>query len=717
MKKIIYLLVITSIVTMLGCMHRQPAIEYPQTRRDSVVDYYYGVAVPDPYRWLENDTSEETERWVEAENKVTFAYLDKIPFREEIKERLTRLWNYPKYGVPFKKGNHIFFLKNDGLQNQSVIYIEDSLGATPELLLDPNLLSKDGTIALADMAVSKNGQYLAYATAEAGSDWNKIFVMDIATRKVLSDELDWVKFSGIAWKNDGFYYSRYDQPTGIALTEKNENQKVYYHKVGTAQRDDILVYENGDFPMRNYMAQTTEDECYLILYESESTQGNALYYKDLSKPDMPIVQLAPGFKNDYMVIGNIGDQFFVRTNDGAPKYKLVGISLKNPESKHWKTLIPEKEEVLDGVTLAGGRFIAQYMKDATSRAYIFNTRGTSLGELALPTLGTLEGISGHYEDNIAFYAFASFTFPTTIYTYDVNDNASKVLYRSDVDFNPDNYDTKQVFYTSKDGTRVPMFLVFKKGLRLDRRNPVLLYGYGGFNISMTPYFSISRLIFLESGGVFAMPNIRGGGEYGEAWHEAGTKMHKQNVFDDFIAAAEYLIKEKYTNPHKIAIAGGSNGGLLVGACMTQRPDLYKVALPAVGVMDMLRYQKFTIGWAWASDYGTVNDDSAMFRYLLSYSPLQNLRKGVSYPATLITTADHDDRVVPAHSFKFAATLQADNRGPNPELIRIETRAGHGAGKPTSKIIDEATDMWAFTFFNLGMTPGWQTKAGEKKDFY
>jgi len=717
MKKISYLLFITSIVTMLGCMRRQPAIEYPQARRDSVVDYYYGVAVPDPYRWLENDTSEATARWVEAENKVTFAYLDKIPFREEIKARLTKLWNYPKYGVPFKKGNHIFFSKNDGLQNQGVIYIEDSLDATPEVLLDPNLLSKDGTIALADLAVSKNGQYLAYATAEAGSDWNKIFVMDIATRKVLPDELDWVKFSGIAWKNDGFYYSRYDKPTGIALTEKNKNQKVYYHKVGTPQSDDMLVYENKDNPMRNYTAQTTEDERYLILYESESTQGNAFYYKDLSKPDMVFVQLAPGFENDYMVIGNIGDQLFVRTNDGAPKYKLVAISLKNPEGKHWKTLIPEKEEVLDGVTPAGGRFLAQYMKDATSRAYIYGTRGTQLGELALPTLGTLEGISGHYEDNTAFYAFASFTFPTTIYTYDVKDNKSKELYHSDVDFNPDNYDTKQVFYTSKDGTRVPMFLVYKKGLRLDGRNPVLLYGYGGFNISMMPYFSVSRLIFLESGGAFAIPNIRGGGEYGEAWHKAGTKMHKQNVFDDFIAAAEYLIKEKYTEPQKIAISGGSNGGLLVGACMTQRPDLFKVALPAVGVMDMLRYQKFTIGWAWASDYGTVDDDSAMFRYLLSYSPLQNLRKGVSYPATLITTADHDDRVVPAHSFKFAATLQADNRGSNLELIRIETRAGHGAGKPTSKIIDEATDTWAFTFYNLGMTPGWQTKTGENKDFY
>jgi prolyl oligopeptidase len=704
MKRFIYVFLLTGIVIMTGCTKKQK-ITYPQTRTENDTDTYFGVQVQDPYRWLENDTSQETARWVEAENKVTFGYLEKIPFRDKLRERITKLWNYPKYGVPFRKGSHYFFAKNDGLQNQSVYYMQDSLGGEPTVLLDPNTFSKDGTVALATMAISKNGKYLAYAIAEAGSDWNKIYVMDIDTKVKLPDELLWVKFSGIGWKDDGFYYSRYPEPKGESeLSSINENQKVYYHKLGTPQSADILIHENKENPMRMFGAGTTEDERFLLLYESESTQGNALYYYDLGKKVAKFIQLAPGFEYEYGVVDNIGDELIVRTNDGAQKYKLMLIDLKDPEIKNWKTIIPEKAEVMDGVALAGGKVIAQYMQDAQSKAYIYDTRGTLEGELALPGLGTFAGLSGRNEDSIAFYLYTSFTFPATIYKYDIRKNESTVYYKSEIDFNPDDYITKQVFYTSKDGTKIPMFLVYKKDLRIDGNNPVYLYGYGGFNISMTPFFSISRLIFLESGGIYALPNIRGGGEYGEEWHKAGTKLHKQNVFDDFIAAAEYLIKEKYTNPSKIAISGGSNGGLLVGACMTQRPDLFKVALPAVGVMDMLRYHKFTIGWAWASDYGTSEDDSTMLRYLYGYSPLHNISEGVNYPATFITTADHDDRVVPAHSFKFAATLQAKNKGDNPILIRIETRAGHGAGTPTAKLIDEVADTWAFTFFNLGIKP-------------
>ncbi|MCX6233472.1 MAG: prolyl oligopeptidase family serine peptidase [Bacteroidetes bacterium] len=704
MKKIIYCLLLTGIVIMFSCMKKQK-IDYPLTKADTITNTYFGVTVPDPYRWLENDTTKETAQWVEEENKVTFAYLDKIPFRDKLRERITSLWNYPKYGVPFRKGSHYFFSKNDGLQNQSIYYIQDSLGGEPSILLDPNKFSQDGTIALAGLAISKDGKYLAYATAEAGSDWNKIYVMDIDTKEKLADELLWVKFSGMAWKDDGFYYSRYTEPKGESeLSSKNENQKVYYHKLGTPQSTDVLIYENKENPMRMYGAATTEDERFLLLYESESTQGNALYYKDLGKKDGEFIQLAPGFEFEYGVVDNMGDELIIRTNDSAPRYKLMLVDLKNPAINDWKAIIPEKTEVLDGVTLAGGKVIAQYMKDAQSKAYIYDTKGTQEGELTLPGLGTLAGFSGRIEDDIAFYLYTSFTFPATVYKYNVPQNRSEIYYKSDIDFNPDDYVTKQIFYQSKDGTNVPMFIVHKKDLKLDGKNPVFLYGYGGFNISMTPYFSISRLIFLENGGVYAMPNIRGGGEYGEEWHKAGTKLQKQNVFDDFIAAAEYLIKEKYSNPSKIAISGGSNGGLLVGACMIQRPDLFKVALPAVGVMDMLRYHKFTIGWAWASDYGTSEDDTAMFNYLYGYSPLHTIKEGVNYPATLITTADHDDRVVPAHSFKFAAALQAKNKGDNPVLIRIETRAGHGAGTPTAKLIDEVTDTWAFTLYNLGVVP-------------
>ncbi len=705
MKKYVYLTAIIGITLIAACTTKVKEIKvtYPDTKKGDVVDSYFGVEVADPYRWLENDTSQETAEWVKAENEVTYGYLEEIEFREEIKERFTELWNYPKYGVPFKEGGKYFFSKNDGLQNQSVIYIQETLDAEPKVLLDPNELSEDGTIALATSAVSKDGKYLAYATAEGGSDWNKIYVMEIDSRKQLDDEIRWVKFSGISWKGEGFYYSRFNEPEqGLELSSKNEFHKVYYHKVGTPQSEDVLVHENRDNAQRNYYAATTDDESFLILYESESTDGNALYYKNLTTPGNEFIKLADGFEYQYGVVDNIGNAFLVMTNDGAPKKKLVMININKAEKKSWKTLIPEKEEVLKGATLIGNHIVTEYMKDASSKAFIYNLRGKYIDELALPGIGSLYGFSGKKDENIAFYLFTSFIFPSTIFKYDISSNRSEIYKESDIDFNPGDYVTNQVFYESKDGTKIPMFLVHHKDMKLNGENPTYLYGYGGFNISLTPYFSVSRLIFLENGGLLALANLRGGGEYGEEWHKAGIKLQKQNVFDDFIAAAEYLIDQGYTNPDKLAIAGGSNGGLLVGACITQRPELFKVAMPAVGVMDMLRYHKFTIGWAWAGDYGTSDDDSTMFSYLFDYSPLHNLTDGIQYPATFITTADHDDRVVPAHSFKFAATIQEKHVGDNPVLIRIETKAGHGAGKPTSKIIEEVADEWGFIFYNLGM---------------
>ncbi len=705
MKKYVYLTAIIGITLIAACTTKVKEIKvtYPDTKKDNVVDNYFGVEVADPYRWLENDTSQETAEWVKAENEVTYGYLEEIEFREEIKERFTELWNYPKYGVPYKEGGKYFFSKNDGLQNQSVLYIQETLDAEPKVLLDPNELSEDGTIALATSAVSKDGKYLAYATAEGGSDWNKIYVMEIDSRKKLDDEILWVKFSGISWKGDGFYYSRFNEPEqGLELSSKNEFHKVYYHKVGTPQSEDILIHENRDNAQRNYYAATTDDENFLILYESESTDGNALYYKNLTTPGNEFIKIADGFEYQYGVVDNIGNAFLVMTNDGAPKKKLVMINLNKVEKRSWKTLIPEKEEVLESATLIGNHIVTEYMKDASSKTFIYNLRGKYIDELALPGIGSLIGFSGKKDENIAFYLFTSFIFPSTIYKYDISSNRSEIYKESDIDFNPGDYVTNQVFYESKDGTPIPMFIVHHKDLKLNGKNPTYLYGYGGFNISLTPYFSVSRLIFLENGGVFALANLRGGGEYGEEWHKAGIKLQKQNVFDDFVAAAEYLIDQGYTNPDKLAIAGGSNGGLLVGACIAQRPELFKVAMPAVGVMDMLRYHKFTIGWAWAGDYGTSDDDSTMFSYLYGYSPLHNLTDGVQYPATFITTADHDDRVVPAHSFKFAATIQEKHVGDNPVLIRIETKAGHGAGKPTSKIIEEVADEWGFIFYNLGM---------------
>ena len=689
---------------MTNAFAQHDKITYPKAKKTEVTDDYFGTKVADPYRWLEDDNSAETAKWVKAENKVTDAWLEKIPFREELRSRLTKLWNYPRYGVPFHKGKYYFFTKNNGIQNQSVLYIQDSLNAEPRVFLDPNQLSPDGTTALSTYKASRDGSYFAYAIAKAGSDWNEIYVIETATGKQLSDKLEWVKFSDIAWKGKGFYYSRYGKPgEGGELSSKNEFKKVYYHIVGDPQEKDQLVYENKNEPLRSYGAQTTSDENFLLIFETESTSGNALFVKDLRKENGEFVKIADGFQYDYEVITNYNNHFIIRTNDGAPRYRLISVDFENPAKDSWKELVPEKDEVLQSAYPGGGMLICKYMKDATSKAYVYHADGSLMHELLLPEPGTINDFESEREDGQAFFSFSSFTSPSTIYKFDIASNRAEVFHKSELDFDASEIVSEQVFYTSKDGTRVPMFLVHRSDVQLDGNNPVFLYGYGGFNVSLTPGFSASRMVFIENGGIFAMANLRGGGEYGEEWHRAGTKFQKQNVFDDFIAAAEYLIEKKYTNPKKIAIAGGSNGGLLVGACMTQRPDLFAVALPAVGVMDMLRFHKFTIGWAWTDDYGS-SDNEEEFHYLLGYSPLHNLKTGTCYPATLVTTADHDDRVVPAHSFKFAATLQEKQSCEKPVLIRIETKAGHGAGKPISKMIDEAADMWSFTMYNLGMKP-------------
>lgn len=679
-------------------------LKYPQTAKVDTVDTYFGVQVKDPYRWLENDRSPETEAWVKAQNAVTHAYLDKIPFREALKNRLTELTNYPKYSSPMKKKGVYYFFMNNGLQNQSVLYRQTTLTAQPELLLDPNTLSADGTVALSSMGISNNGKYLAYSVARAGSDWNEIYVMDLTSKKLLDDHIQWVKFSGISWQGDGFYYSAYDAPQpGKELSKINEYHKVFFHRIGTSQKEDRLIFENKEFPLRNCAAGVTDDEKYMFVYETESTSGNTFLFKDLTKPEAPLLSLVKDFDNDYSVVDHYNGKVYVLTNWKASKQRLMEIDPEHPQRENWKEIVPESADVLENVSLVGGKIIAVYMKDAANHAYVFDTSGKKLYEVQLPSLGALSGFSGEKDENEAFYTFTSYTFPATVYRFDPATNHSEVFRKPEMKFNPDEFTSEQVFYTSKDGTKVPMAIIYKKGMKRDGKNPLMLYGYGGFNISLNPSFSVNRIPFLENGGIYAIANLRGGGEYGEEWHRAGTKMKKQNVFDDFIAAAEYLIKEKYTSSAKLAINGGSNGGLLVGATLTQRPDLMAVAVPEVGVLDMLRYQKFTIGWAWATDYGTSSESKDMFEYLCGYSPLHNVRKGVKYPATLVMTGDHDDRVVPAHSFKFAATLQADNSGRNPTLIRIDTNAGHGAGKPIAKIIDAQADMWAFVMKNLGMT--------------
>ena len=707
MKSHALFLFVTSLFIISGCMQNQKSkIHYPTAKKTDTVDVYFGHQIADPYRWLEDDNSPETEAWVEAENKITFDYLSKIPFRNKLEEHLKEIWNYPKYRVPFKKGNRYFLFKNDGIQNQDVLYMMNDLESEPELLLDPNTLSKDGTIALADVSVSKDGKYLAYSISSGGSDWNEIYVMEIDTRRLLNDHIEWVKFSGISWKGNGFFYSAYDEPDEEdVLSGQNRFHKVYYHRLDTPQAEDLLVFNNPEKPLRNYHGYATEDEQFIIIVETESTSGNALYAAKAGNiGKMEFKKLADGFDYDYMVIGHMGDELIVQTNDHAPKGKVIKIDMANPAPEYWLDLIPEKEDVLEMSGIIGGKIYTQYLKNASNRAYFYTLEGDFDRELELPGIGTITEINGEKNDHVAFYGFSSFTVPSNIYTYNVEEGTSELYKKSELDFNGDDYETHQVFFESKDGTQVPMFLVHKKGLKRDGNNPVLMYGYGGFNISLTPGFRISRMAFLEQGGMFVMVNLRGGGEYGEAWHKAGMKMNKQNVFDDFIYAAKYLIKEKYTSSEKLAIIGGSNGGLLVGACMTQKPELFRVAVPIVGVMDMLRYHRFTIGWAWASDYGRSDESEEMFQYLLSYSPLHNIKQGVDYPATLAITADHDDRVVPAHTFKFMATLQEKNSGKNPVLIRIETRAGHGAGKPTSKQIEEAADIYSFIMFNLGMNP-------------
>jgi len=701
MKKTILLM---SGVIVMSCTSQQKKIVYPETAKVVTVDVYFGTQVPDPYRWLENDTSAATAEWVKAQNEVTAEYLSRIPFRDKLLKRMTELADYEKIGTPFKKHGKYYFRKNDGLQNQSVYYVQDSLNGEPRVFLNPNKLSEDGTVALTGLYFSNDGKYTAYSISRSGSDWSEIFVMNTETGKLLDDHIQWAKFSGASWEKDGFYYSAYDAPVkGKEFSNVNENHKIYYHKIGEPQSSDKLVYRNPAHPKRFYSAGTSEDERVLFLFESGAGRGNNLSIRNLTKPGAPFVQLTTDFDYQYSPIEVIGDQIYIFTNYGAPKNRIMVADLKQPKLENWKELVPESDAVLSGADIIGGKLFLTYDKDASNHAYVYGLDGKMIHEIKLPSLGSV-GFSGDKDDKECFFGFTSFTIPGATYKYDMDGNSYELYRAPEVQFNPDDFVTEQIFFASKDGTKVPMFLTYKKDLKKNGKNPVFLYGYGGFGISLNPYFTTSRIPFLENGGIYVQVNLRGGSEYGEEWHIAGTKMQKQNVFDDFISAAEYLIDNKYTDKEGIAIVGGSNGGLLVGACMTQRPDLFRVAVPQVGGMDMLRYHKFTIGWNWASDYGTSEDSKEMFEYLKGYSPIHNLKPGTKYPATLITTADHDDRVVPAHSFKFAATLQAANDGTNPTIIRIDTKAGHGAGKPMSKILEEQADTYGFIMYNLGMKP-------------
>lgn len=674
-------------------------ITYPETKKVDTVDVYFGTEVKDPYRWLEDDRSEETVAWVKAQNEVTFGYLEKIPYRNQIKKRLEDLWNYEKISAPFTEGDYTFYFRNDGLQNQSVLYRKDKDG-NEEVFLDPNTFSDDGTTSLAGLEFSKDSKTVAYQISEGGSDWRKVIVMDVASKKIIEDTLIDVKFSGLSWKgNEGFYYSSYDKPKGSELSAMTDQHKLYFHKIGTPQSEDKVVF--GLEQKRRYVGgSVTEDDKYLIITAANSTYGNELYIKDLTKPDSKIIPVVDNFDNEYTVIENDGDKLFIVTDKDAPNSKIVIADAKNL-SAPWVDFIPETENVLTPST-GSGYFFAHYMKDAISHVKQYDYQGNLVREVKLPGVGTVSGFSGKKDDEKLYFTFTNYITAGTIYSYEPKQGITEVYEKSKAKFNSDDYESKQVFYTSKDGTKIPMIISYKKGTKLDGKNPTILYGYGGFNISLTPSFSVANAVWMENGGIYAVANLRGGGEYGKKWHIAGTQMQKQNVFDDFIAAAEYLIKEGYTSSDYLAIRGGSNGGLLVGACMTQRPDLFKVALPAVGVLDMLRYHTFTAGAGWAYDYGTSEQSKEMFEYLLKYSPVHNVKEGVEYPATLITTADHDDRVVPAHSFKFAAELQAKQSGNNPVLIRIDVNAGHGAGKPLSKTIEETADIQAFTLFNMGI---------------
>ena len=676
---------------------------YPATKTTTQADDFFGTKVSDPYRWLENDMAEDTKDWVQRQNSVTNAYLSKIPYKDAIKKRLTELWNYEKYSAPFKEGEYTYFYKNNGLQNQSVLFRQKN-GGEPDVFLDPNTFSPDGTTSLAGIDFTKDGSLAACQLSEGGSDWRKVIIISAQTKKPLDDTLKDVKFSGLSWhNNEGFYYSSYDKPAeGSQLSGKTQIHKLYFHKLGTPQSADKLIFGGEATPRRYIGGQVTENQQYLVISAANATYGNELYIQDLTKPAAPIVPIVTGFDNEQDVVDAENGKLYISTNLNAPNRKLVVTDASAPTSEHWKDLIAETTFPLS-VSTGGGRFFAQYTKDAVSEIEEYKPDGKKVKTIALPGLGTASGFSSKKEETEVYYTYTSYVFPATIFKYDINTGQSSIYKQSGVKFNSDNFESKQVFYASKDGTKVPMIITYKKGIQLNGKNPLLLYAYGGFNISLTPGFSVSNIVFLENGGIYAVANLRGGGEYGDTWHNAGTKLHKQNVFDDFIAAAEYLIKEKYTSKDYLAISGGSNGGLLVGACMTQRPDLYRVCFPAVGVMDMLRYHKFTAGAGWAYDYGTADDSKEMFNYLYKYSPVHNVKKGTCYPATLVTTADHDDRVVPAHSFKFAASLQASQNCNNPVLISIETKAGHGAGKPTSKIIEEQADKWAFLLYNMGLT--------------
>jgi len=695
-------------ISLIACQEQPKkesiAVNYHQTKKVDSTDTYFGVDVKDPYRWLEDDRSEETGNWVGAQNEVTYGYLDQIPFREELKQRLSTLWNYEKVGAPFKEGAYSYFYKNDGLQNQYVIYRyktgEDP--STAEVFLNPNTFTEDGTISLGGLSFSDDGKKAAYSISEGGSDWRKILVMNAETKEIIEDTLIDIKFSGISWKaNEGFYYSSYDKPKGSELSAKTDQHKLYYHKLGTPQNSDVLVYGGSEAEKHRYVGgYVTEDNRYLVVTASVSTSGNKLFLKDLTKPDEGFITILDHTDSDTYVLDNEGPKLFLTTNLDAPNKKVVSVDAEDPSVENWVDFIPETENVLSPSS-GGGYFFAEYMIDAISKVFQYDMDGNMVREIALPGVGSAGGFGAKRHDTELYYNFTNYVTPGSIYNFNIVEGTSSLYKKPDIDFVSENYESKQVFYTSKDGVKVPMIITYKKGLELNGKNPTILYGYGGFNISLTPNFSIANAVWMEQGGVYAVPNLRGGGEYGKAWHDAGTKMQKQNVFDDFIAAAEYLIENEYTSSDYLAIRGGSNGGLLVGATMTQRPDLMKVALPAVGVLDMLRYHTFTAGAGWAYDYGTSEDNKEMFEYIKGYSPLHNVKEGVEYPATLVTTGDHDDRVVPAHSFKFAAELQEKHQGDNPILIRIETDAGHGAGTPVSKTIEQYADIFGFTLYNMG----------------
>ncbi|WP_413999924.1 prolyl oligopeptidase family serine peptidase [Flavobacterium sp. W1B] len=697
MKKLILAMAVTSTLSSIG----QNSIRYPQTKKGETVDVYFGTKVNDPYRWLEDDRSAETAAWVKAENEVTYDYLAKIPFRNQLKERLEKLWNYEKIGAPSIEGKYTYYSKNNGLQNQSVLYRKNAAGKE-EVFLDPNTFSKDGTTSLGGLSFSKDGSKIAYAISEGGSDWRKVIIMDALSKKVIEDTLIDVKFSGLSWKgNEGFYYSSYEKPKGSELSAKTDQHKLYFHKLGTSQKADKVIF-GADQKRRYVGGYVTEDDNYLVITAANSTYGNELYIKDLKKPNSSIVTIVDNFNSSNSIIENEGGKLFIETDLNAPNTRVVTVDVNNPKPANWKNFIAETENVLSPST-GGGYIFANYMKDAVSVVKQYDYSGKLLREIKLPGLGTAGGFGGKKKDKTLYYSFTNYITPGTIYSFEPKAGKSAVYEKPKVDFKSDEYESNQVFYTSKDGTKVPMMITHKKGLKLDGKNPTILYGYGGFNSSLTPGFSIANAVWMENGGVYAVPNLRGGGEYGKKWHDAGTKMQKQNVFDDFIAAAEYLIAQKYTTPDFLAIRGGSNGGLLVGATMTQRPELMKVALPAVGVMDMLRYHTFTAGAGWAYDYGTAQDSKEMFEYIKGYSPVHNVKKGTHYPATMVTTGDHDDRVVPAHSFKFAAELQEKQAGTNPVLIRIDVKAGHGAGKSVAANIQENVDIQAFTLYNMGIT--------------